>query len=73
MEAMKVLAGAAIVQLGVALDAPCYGYGQILGSPSKYLEDDMDNAVKFNVAQQDTYLAYLDFLFEGKNYIQAMY
>ena len=30
-----------IVGVTVALDAPCYGYGNIMGSPSKYLEDDL--------------------------------
>ena len=28
--------------VAMALDAPCYGYGNIFGSPSNYLEDDLD-------------------------------
>ncbi len=38
-QAIAVALSLAAVQ---ALDAPCYGYGSVMGVPDKYLQDDMD-------------------------------
>lgn len=59
--------------LAEALTAPCYGYGNLWGEPSNYLEDDLDLVKDLLVGQGDTYLAYLDYLFEGKSLLKAGY
>ena len=56
-----------------ALDAPCYGYGSVMGRPSKYLQDDMEKVEEYAVGQGLTYVSNIDFLFEGKNYIKLGY
>ena len=55
------------------LSAPCYGYGDILGSPSTYLSDDMDNVRAFEVGKGNVYVANLNYLFEGKNFLKIGY
>ena len=34
-----------LIRHGQTLDAPCYGYGNIMGSPSIFLEDDYEKVV----------------------------
>lgn len=52
-----------------ALDAPCYGYGNIMGEPSNFIEDDMEYVKALKVGQGSTYVGYINYLFEGKNHI----
>ena len=62
--------------LGVAegvLEVPCYGYGNVFGTPSNYIEDDMNIVKELKVGQDGTYVAYVKYLFEGQNYIQMGY
>ena len=43
-QSSTVLVGSAIsllISSTNALDAPCYGYGNIMGEPSNYIDDDM--------------------------------
>ena len=58
-----------IVGVTVALDAPCYGYGNIMGSPSKYLEDDLHQVKRLKVGQGEVYVSNINYLFEGTNEI----
>ena len=67
------MAATLMVVASQALDAPCYGYGSVMGIPSNYLQDDMEILTDLAVGQGTTYLAYIDFLFEGKNYIKMGY
>lgn len=73
MVGLKAVAGALLVQLGMTMDAPCYGYGRLLGRPDKYLEDDMDTVKALKVGEGDYYVSHLDFLFEGKNFLRMGY
>ena len=57
----------------LALDAPCYGYGNIMGKPSNFLEDDLEQVKALKVGQGSTYVGYLNYLFEGKNHMQLGY
>ena len=59
--------------LAEGLPAPCYGYGNLFGEPSNYLEDDLDLAKELKIGQGDTYLASIDYLFEGKNSLMMGY
>ena len=56
-----------------ALDVPCYGYGSIMGSPDKFLNDDMKKVRELKVGQGNIYVAYINYLFEGKNFLQLGY
>jgi len=56
-----------------ALSAPCYGYGDIFGSPSELLVDDLDIVKELKIGQDGRYLANINFLFEGSNIIQMGY
>ena len=56
-----------------ALDAPCYGYGNILGSASKYLEDDLAQVKELKVGQGEVYVANINYLFEGTNHLRMGY
>lgn len=56
-----------------ALEVPCYGYGSVFGTPSNYIEDDMSIVKELKVGQYGTYVAYVNYLFEGQNYIQLGY
>ena len=62
-----------LIESTLGVKAPCYGYGSIMGSPSKYLKDDYDNVEKLKIGQDGTYLAYIDFLFEGRNHLSFGY
>ena len=66
---------AAVILLGYsnALDAPCYGYGDIVGEPGAFLEDDYEDLRKNKIGQNGTYLAYVDYLFEGQNNLNFGY
>ena len=64
---------AELIRQGQALEAPCYGYGNIMGSPSIVLEDDYEKVVALQVGQGSTYVSYINYLFEGKNHIQLAY
>ena len=59
--------------ISVALDAPCYGYGIIMGSPDKYLEDDLAKVRELEVGKGDVYVANINYLFEGTNNISLTY
>ena len=52
-----------------ALQAPCYGYGEIMGEPDKYLADDLDLVTELEIGKGDTYVANVNYLFEGKNFL----
>ena len=51
----------------------CYGYGNLMGDPSKYLQDDWEKVNRFEVGQGNTYLSYIDYFFEGKNHLRMGY
>ena len=57
----------------LALDAPCYGYGTIMGSPNQYLEDDLAKVKELKVGQGDVYVANINYLFEGTNSLSLSY
>ena len=59
--------------MAVALDSPCYGYGNIMGSPDKYLEDDLALVKELKVGQGDAYVANINYLFEGTNSLKLGY
>ena len=65
---------ASMINLASAVeDTPCYGYGNIMGNPSRFLEDDYDKVTELKVGQGNTYVGYLNYLFEGKNNVQLAY
>ena len=64
---------ACMLGVTVALDSPCYGYGNIMGSPSKYLEDDLAKVKELKVGEGEVYVANINYLFEGTNQIQLGY
>ena len=53
--------------------APCYGYGEIMGVPSKYLADDLDKVSELKVGQGKVYVSNINYLFEGKDFLQIGY
>ena len=55
------------------LKAPCYGYGNIIGQPSNYLEDDYEKVVRLKVGQGSTFVANINYFFEGKNHLRIGY
>ena len=71
------VAGAIACLIGVSTGHACYGYGAIVGSPSNYLEDDLDKVKELKVGQtidgKKNYLSSIDYLFEGKTMIRANY
>ena len=75
-QSSTVLVGSAIsllISSTNALDAPCYGYGNIMGEPSNYIDDDMIKVKSLKVGQGSTYVAYINYLFEGKNHMELGY
>ena len=51
----------------------CYKYGRVLGQPSFYLEDDLDLVEELQVGQGNVFVANINYLFEGKNFVQLGY
>ena len=64
---------ACLQSVTIALEAPCYGYGNIMGSPDKYLEDDLDKVKELKVGQGEVYVANINYLFEGTNSLSLGY
>jgi len=50
-------------------NAPCYGYGKGMGSPSNYLNDDLSKVEELKVGQGEVFVRSINYLFEGKNFI----
>ena len=76
IDKMKLIAASLLASLpmqGYCQQTACYGYGNIMGSPSNYLEDDYDVVVQLGVGQNGVHVSYIDYLFEGKNLIQLGY
>ena len=67
------IASVLLLDVAMALDAPCYGYGNIFGSPSNYLEDDLDQVSEIKVGQDGVYVAFVEYLFEGSNHLSFTY
>lgn len=52
----------------------CYGFGDIMGTPSAWLRSDLERVQDFQVANDsDIYLAGINFYFEGSSLIQSVY
>ena len=70
-----IASSACLFDLGLTLEgkAPCYGYGSIMGTPSKILEDDFEQVEALKVGQGNVYVSHINYLFEGKNNIQLVY
>ena len=44
-----------------------------MGTPSNFLEDDLELVSELKVGQGNIYVGYINYLFEGKNHIQLGY
>jgi len=49
MKALVCYVGLSCLQLVSALTGPCYGYGQVMGTPSTYLKTDYAQVVASQV------------------------
>lgn len=82
MKIKAPIAALSCLLLGMAdgLQAPCYGYGEIMGEPSKYMADDIAKVIELNVGKRfgdeeypNVYVSNINYLFEGKNFLQIGY
>ena len=69
--AVTCLAGLTVGQ--TRLSAPCYGYGNIIGNPGNFLEDDYEKVSELKVGQGSTFVSNINYFFEGKNHLQFGY
>ena len=55
------------------LEAPCYGYGELIGYPGSFLRDDIIRARESKVGQSDVYVGGIKYSFSSRQHIQFLY
>jgi hypothetical protein len=51
------------------MEAPCYGYGDLLGYPGDYLRDDMIRVKDNFIGQGDIYIGAINYQFNARKFI----
>ena len=56
-----------------SMEAPCYGYGNLLGYPGDYLRDDYIRVTQNKVGQGDIYIGQINAQFKSRRHVQFLY
>ena len=69
----KLLTWLLFQSMAAAMQAPCYGFGNLIGTLDKVIESDLDLVQKNTIGGQNNYLNSIDFFLDGRTFFQLGY